>query len=301
MTAPQLASLSDVQRYARGALAAADATNVIPVPIDDVIAAAQLRPAQALYELGDNPPKHIRDVLAKIKNNVLGAFDLRERQIFIDSTMGLNRQRFVKGHEAGHALMPWHEGAFMADDKTTLAPETHLGLEQEANAFAAELIFGADAFIRRADDSAPGLGRPLELAPEFQASQAAALRRYAEYTRHQVALLVFGRYTVTVNGVTGLKLFAEQCVQSASFADRYGSITDLVPRQMSAQHGPAIAAAIQAGQHASYEPTSLVLADLRRGGTVEFTAEVLYNGYLHYVLLYRRSLFSGPRVRIVPS
>ena len=141
----------------------------------------------------------------------------------------------------------------------------------------------------------------MELATEFEASTTAALRRYAERTRHQVALLVFGRYPVTFHGVTGLRVFPQQCVQSASFIERFGPITELVPLQMSANHGPAVAAALQAVQNAWYEPTALTLADRRRGGLVEFTAEVHYNGYLHYILLYRRSFFSGPRVRIVPS
>lgn len=301
MTAPALPSLAQVQRYARGALKAADATDRIPVPIDEVVEAANLQPAQALYLLGDDTPRRIHQILSKLKTTVLGVFDLRERQIYVDNTMNMQRQRFVTGHEAGHGILPWHEGAFMTDDHTTLALSTRHELEQEANAFSAELLFAGDSFSKRADDSAPSLGRPLELANEYEASITAALRRYAERTKHQVALLVFGHFLVTTVRGTELKVFTAQCTQSSSFAERYGLITTLVPSTMAADRDDGIALAARATCGSVYDPSTLVLPDHRRGGRVEFTAEVFSNGYLKFVLLHRKPLFAGPRVRVVPT
>ena len=300
MTALEFASLADVRRYARGALQAADAADAVPVPIEQVAAAAGLHTAQDLYEMGEDVPPRIRAIMAKMARKVIGAFDLRERQIYLDTTMALPRQRFVHGHETGHAVLPWHTRAYMGDDATTLALDTRDLLEQEANAFSAELLFAGSGFTRRADDSAPGLGRPLELAETYGTSAHAALRRYAEHSSHEVALLVFGKLTVHANGAPGLKVFPKQCAQSPSFTRRLGAIVSLVPPVMSTAHGDAVTVAARA-THGVEDTTTLRVPDQRRGGHVDLTAEVFTNGHLRFVLLHRNPRFAGPRVRIASA
>jgi hypothetical protein len=299
VTAFELPSLADVQRYARGALQAADANDVVPVPINQVAAAAGLHTAQDLYEIGEDIPPGIRAIMAKMARKVLGAFDLRERQIYLDTTIPIPRRRFVHGHETGHAVLPWHNRAYMGDDKTTLAPDTRDLLEQEANAFSAELLFAGNSFSRRADDSAPGLGRPLELAETYGTSAHAALRRYAQCSSHEVALLVFGRLIVYTNGIPGLKVFPDQCAQSPSFTRRLGSIVSLVPPVMSTAHDDAVTVAARATRGVE-DTATLRVVDQRRGGYVDLTAEVFTNGHLRFVLLHRDPRFAGPRVRIAP-
>lgn len=299
MTALELPALPDVQRYARGALSAASATDTVPVPMDQVAEAANVHPADSLWLLGEDAPPSIRAILAKLPGKVLGAFDLRSRQIYLDMTLIVPRRRFVLGHETGHGVLPWHTRAFMADDDTTLAPTTRELLEAEANAFAAELLFGGDGFSRRADDSAPGLGRPLELAAQYQASAHAALRRYVERTKHEVALLTFGYYPIATADSPLLRVFHGQCVQSASFAQRFGPVDALVPGLMPTDRGDAITLAARATCGVETDTATLRLPDPQRGGHIEFNAEVFANRRLRFVLLYRKTFFSGRRVRVV--
>jgi hypothetical protein len=180
MTELQIASIDDVRRYARGALAAAGALDLAPVPVDDVVAAVGLHKAN-LFALGEEDlPPRIRALAKKFTGRVLGAMALKEKVLYVDESLNPPRRRFTQAHEIGHHALPWHEAAYFVDDRSSLSPSTRTLLEKEANAFAAEILFGLDGFTSEVDQYAPGLGGPLAVAGRVRSVEprcAAPLRR----------------------------------------------------------------------------------------------------------------------------
>lgn len=296
MSALVLPSDLDIRRYARGALVAAGALRTTPAPLDDITAAVGLH-TEDLFDLGedDEPPPGVLKTMRKLAGKLLGALALPEKTVYIDSSLMPERRRYTQGHEIGHEALPWHRSAYWGDDKHTLAADTRDALEREANAFSAELLFGLNRFTEQADDLAPGLAAPLELAPVYQTSAHATLRRYVERSEHALGLLVFGRYFVQMNGGTALKVLPYQCVESQRFNERYGPVAQLAPGKFSISEEPVARVAAELGTGIGEEQVELTL-DTRRG-KVAFRAEVFSNGHFRFVLLYKRRLVQGRRLR----
>lgn len=278
-----------VAQYARGALAAAGATGVVPTPLDDVTRALSLTSPLDLYQLGDIP-KSLRDRMSKLAGKVLGAFALNERTIYIDRTQKWERQRFTHGHELGHRGLPWHAASYYADDHRTLDPDTHLQLEAEASAFSAALLFNDALFTDRAHSSRLGLALPLELADVFETSRQAAIRRYVEDSPRACALVVLGRFVVHPNGRPSLKVL--NVLESPSFRERYGPAAALFPTTVAIE-GAGLASDAQAALAGRGETPVLngqhVLLDSRRG-SVTLNYEVYSNTYFAFGLLYPKKL-----------
>lgn len=294
MTDLQIASIDDVRRYARGALAAAGALDLAPVPVDDVVAAVGLH-KENLFELGEQDlPPWIRALAKKFTGRVLGAVAIKEKVLFVDESLNPTRRRFTQAHEVGHQALPWHEDAYFVDDRTTLSPRTRRLLEQEANAFAAEVLFGLDRFTDEADAYVPGLGGPLAIAGRYGASSHAALRRYAETSRHPVALVAFGRFVT--HGGRALKVFPTQCATSASFAERYGNVTTFFGDHVLTAGSAALTALAMLTDQVHEETLEMPLETRR--GPVTFRAGLFYNQHLRFMLLTRRTIL-GRRIRAV--
>jgi hypothetical protein len=299
VTALALPTDDEIRRYARGALAAADALATVPTPLDDVTEAVGLRSVQDLFALGEDAPPGIRDAVRRLRGKVAGALALTERTVYLDVGLTPGRRRFTHAHELGHQALPWHADAYLADDRHTLSPDTRDLLEQEANAFSAELLFGLDRFTEQADSNAPGIAGPLALGQQYATSGHAALRRYAERSRRALALLALGRFPVTAGGQAALKVIRSQCVESQAFRDRWGRLADLVPDRLPLAGNPAVQAAARLDRTTA-DSLTLTLADTRCGATT-FQAEVLDNGRLRLVLLYQRKRLNGPRLRLAPA
>lgn len=295
-TSLQVATLNEVRQYARGALVAAGALNTTPAPLPDIEAAAGLLPAASLFELGEEVPPGFRALLKKITGRVLGGLAYRERTVYLDLSQLLERRRFTHGHELGHDVLPWHERAYFVDTSHTLDPRVREEMEQEANAFSADLLFGLDRFAQQANDFAPGLAVPLQLCQEFQTSAHASIRRYVETSRHVLALITLGQFRVHPGGVASLPVFDGQCVQSVTFAKRYGEILDLVPgKTIALTDSPAVMLA--ATESGGLRETSELQLETRRG-PVRFQAESFNNRRLNFVLLYPKTILPhGVRLR----
>ena len=292
------ASLEDIRRYARGALQAADALELTPTPLAAVEAAVGLLPAEQLFLTGaDELPPGIAAIAAKLMKKVMGGLAFREKRVYLNTAeLVLPRRRFVHGHELGHKVLPWQEQAYFADDDTTLSPETRDAMEWEANAFSAELLFGLGRFTTMADGYAPGIAVPLHLSGVFQTSAHAAIRRYVETSHHRVALLTLGRFRRQAAEGSYLPLMNEQCTQSPSFAERFGPITELAAKPLVLAQHPALAAAAKVAPTDILEDSEELVLETKRG-TTRFQTEAFHNGWLNFVLLYQKGLFSGQRLR----
>lgn len=294
MTELIVPSLQQVRQYARGALSAADALEAAPVPIDDIVDAVGLH-QENLFTLGEeNLPPRMLAIARKFSSRILGAMAVKEKVLYVDESLVVPRKRFTQAHEVGHKALPWHEDAYYVDSKTTLDPTTRVLLEQEANAFAAEVLFGLDRFTEEADSFAPSLAAALEVSKRYAASGHAGLRRYAETSQHPVALIALGQFPLRTG--KALKVFPAQCASSRSFSDRYGHVTSLLGGQLPVLNNPAVAELARMQTRVHDETFELVL-DTRRGLT-RFRAQLFFNNHLRFMLLTRRSIL-GRRIRAV--
>jgi len=66
----------------------------------------------------------------------------KEQTVIVNAQNPKSRQRFTLAHELGHILIPWHTGSVVdhLDPEETGGIEGYWEMEQEANAFAAELL-----------------------------------------------------------------------------------------------------------------------------------------------------------------
>jgi hypothetical protein len=291
VSAIEVASSEDVHRYARGALKAADALDVIPVPLEDVEAAIGLLPAEALYAAGAELHPRFARLVAKMKSRVLGAFSFGQQTIYLDPDLPLYRKRFTHGHELGHHALPWQEQAYFIDDATTLAPETRELMEREASAFAADLLFGLDRFTNMADAQRISVAAPLGLNELFQTSAHASMRHYVSQSNRPLGLLVLGKLPVVRRGQRCLPVFEGQSVESRTFFERYGPITSLFTDALQAT-SPVARAALNATYGIAPEEFDLSLPTTR--GPVRFTVQ-RFTGRLHFLLVWHRPRLSRPK------
>lgn len=103
----------------------------------------------------------------------------KEQTVIVNSENPSSRQRFTLAHELGHILIPWHTGSVVdsLDHEEVGGIEGYWSMEQEANAFAAELLMPLE-WVREVLDKTEDLARVhRRVAKECDVSlHAAAIR-----------------------------------------------------------------------------------------------------------------------------
>lgn len=287
-----------IRSAARSAMRAAgvDPNTPLPIPLPDIAAAAGLQ-RELLFNIADEPdlPPTLRGFLSKMRGRLLGALAIPEKRIYVDTSQTSARARFTEAHEIGHDALPWHRGAYMVDDIHSLAPDTKAELEAEANAFAAEVLFGLERFARQADDYRPSLQVPLGLTQEWGTSAQATVRRYAETSRHEVALVLTGVRPIGVASRTQLPIWST--FESPAFVQRYGRIGPVLGRKLTDLVYPSLSG-LMSERATETEPCDVTVETLARG-KVKFSAQGFTNGRVGMVLIRRRKLDLRRQVHLV--
>jgi len=226
-----LESAPEIVKIADRALRAAGARGKLPTPIEDLIRAAKVDDRDTdgvlrrfLSSLSEGGRAFFRSSIQKVR----GIADLRERAVYVPSDTA-PRQRFAKGHELGHQLIPWHHigadkvSSYYQDDDYTLSPLVQDIFDIEANLFSSEIIFQGRQFTQQARDYHPSFDAVFFLADLHGASRQATLRRYIEEQDEMLAGISYlpSRYT-HVDGLPILR--APRIVGSRVFVRKYGSI-----------------------------------------------------------------------------
>ena len=106
---------SQVRSAAERVLLDAGAIGRFPTPIDDVMAVADVEEVKEdvlnddfIAKLRQQASGALRTALSK----VIGLFDARARLIFIDRSLHIVKQTFVRLHETGHAILPWQRDLY---------------------------------------------------------------------------------------------------------------------------------------------------------------------------------------------
>jgi len=275
----------------------AGASGVLPTPIEELIATSELG-------VPEDPTPHIARFLAGLKDAAKGTFlsamqkirgiaDLRERAIYIAPDVKPARAKWVKAHELGHQVIPWHHvNTGYRDDDVSLSQDAQEKFDQEANFFAGEVIFQGQRFQRMARDFTPSFAAVFQLADDHRASRHATLWRYIEDHDEQVAAVSYwpSQYASDEAGYPVLRR-SKAVVASPSFLAKCANVE--LPAELLSAH--AWAQACVAGGVHSGEVTLAV-----SGSPTVFQWESWWNSYTLFIMLRRRPALHLLRGLFVP-
>lgn len=275
-------SMKEVEKYARFLLREAGADGSLPTPVPEIIECADLIVDQNvdLKKIHDSfisrGLRFLKSALGKLR----GIIDLRENVIYIDMSVLPQRQDFIKLHESAHKVLPWQRELYqvLEDSNITLGLHTRELFEQQANQFAADVLFQVDRFEKEAKDLPLGIKSPILLSKRYGASCHAAIRRYVEKNSKQCALLIMGRPNY-VEGNIQLNLW--QVVQSRKFRGRFGKVS--WPEHYGFTH--QFTQLVCKEKRKLYEDGELVLVD-KNGDNIDGKYHLFNNTYHTFVLVF---------------
>ncbi|MDR3410742.1 MAG: ImmA/IrrE family metallo-endopeptidase [Formivibrio sp.] len=289
-----------VEQRAHKLLDRASAWQRFPTPIEDILAAANLKvaphgifdPAQILAYLR----KKAVETATTLKNaltKVFGIYDANDFVIHIDNSVVESKQTFLKLHETGHHELPTHRKIFriFQDCEETLKPEISDLFEREANNFARFMLFQGDGFARMAADCAFEIKTPMKLAKKFGASIYASAREYAR-TNHR-ACIVYVLEPVQMCEEIGFSAVVRRIEPSPSFEQQFGRPVETV---VTPDH--YLGDIVPLGRKMT-RPTAVVLTD-KNGVRHECLAEAFDTTYNVLILLYPVKALTASTI-IVPS
>jgi hypothetical protein len=289
-----------VEERARQLLDRASAWDRFPTPVEDILAAAQLRvaptsifdPARILAFVRDKTAETASRLKSAI-SKVLGLYDAGERIIHIDDTVAESKQTFLKLHETGHHELPVHRKLFrfFQDCEKTLAPETADLFEREANNFARFALFQGDTYAKYAADCNFEIKTPIKLAKKFGASVYASAREFARSNRR--ACVVYILEPVEYIEGHGARAAVRRIEPSPTFEEQFGRPADSF---ITLDH--ALGSVLPIGRKMT-RPISVSITD-RNGTRHECVAEAFDTSWNILILLYPiRSLVAS--IIILPT
>lgn len=278
---------------AQQALKRADAFGIVPTPLDDVGEAIGVAEVIDIAGL----PEDLVVAKPSALKKLLGAYLYRAETAFVDFSQPEGRARFIQSHELGHRVVPWHEGAYL-DDERRLFRETEDLFELEANLAGAHLIFQGQPFFERALEFPLSLKTPLLLAQQFRASLHATIRYYVEHHPEPVAGLIAGQY-MRMDGTVPIFL----ALESPSFRERFGAITTRFPNVSLPLNGakPLGPLLVEARDEVEVAAKPVSLRD-RNSDRQRCVAEAFFNQRCYFVMFAPATrLRAGRRIRVAAS
>jgi len=225
--------LKAVEKRARLLLNRASAWDRFPTPIEDLLAAANLKVAPSSIFNAGQLIAYLQHKAVEVKNRIktalskiLGVYDSFDSIIHIDDKVVKSKQNFLKLHETGHHEIPSHRKAFslFQDSETTLSPEIADLFEREANNFARFILFQGDGYSKLAADHNMGIRVPIDLAKKFGASIYASAREYARTNPHPC--LVYALEPVEMVPGDGSRALVRRVEASPSFKHQFALPAD---------------------------------------------------------------------------
>ncbi len=278
--------LREVQKAARRAIDRASGWDVYPTPIDDILAAANLKVAPAsafdprrLIEYLLDKAERTASVLKSAISKVFGVYDADESLIHIDHTVHESKQNFLKLHEAGHHELPAHRKIFriFQDCEKTLSPDVADMFEREANNFARFVLFQGDRFRDMAADHPFEIKTPMKLAKKFGASVYASCREFARSNHRACAVFILEPIEFCAD--TGARAEVRRIEVSPLFARQFGRPSDTA---ITLDH--SLGRALPFGRRMT-SPTTISLTD-RNGEAHECIAEAFDTTFNILILVY---------------
>ena len=218
------AQMAKVRAEAGRALKEAGVMGILPTPVDQILAVAQVEEVTEdvlsetfLAGLRRKAGNSLKQAVSK----VLGVFDAVSSLVFIDQLLLPVKKRFVRLHEAAHGFLPWQRPMYriVEDCDKSLDPDAAALFDREANVFASEVLFQNDTFHNLAADEPFEVWTPIRLAKHFNASLYASIRQYVSKSHRTCAVLVLNppEFIKPV----GFKATLRRVVSSNTFAQTF--------------------------------------------------------------------------------
>ena len=280
--------LRAVEKQAHRLLDRADAWDRYPVPVDDILSAAEVRltptsafDAAAIVSYLKDKAAYAGARIKSAISKVFGLYDAAEALIHIDDTVLEVKQTFLKLHETGHHDMPTHRKMFriFQDCKKTLDPDIADQFEREANNFARFLLFKGPTFAQHAADCPFEIKTPIALAKTFGASIYAAAREFARTNPRACVVFVLEPLENGAGTGSGSRAPVRRIEPSPTFLDRFGhpAVKAITPDHLL---WPVIPV-----HRRMTRPVPLTISDLN-GQRHECLAEAFDTTYNIFLLLY---------------
>jgi len=286
-----------VRAEAERALSEAGALGVFPTPIDDIMSAAKVEEVKEDV-LNENFIEKLRrqasGALKSALSKVIGLFDARARLVFIDRSLHIVKQTFIRLHETGHAFMAWQRDlyAVVEDCEQTIGPGLADQFDREANVFAAEVLFQLYGFSKEAEEKEFGILTPVRLSGRYGASIYASVRQYVIKNRRACTVIVLNPPEL-VQG-DGFRATLRRSCSSPSFLEMFGQIAwpdVFTPADQ-------VGAMVPIGRKMSGKRT-LTLAD-RNGDQHECLAEAFTQSHQVFILIHAVRTLTARSV-IIPA
>lgn len=216
-----------IRKHARLALESASAFGRFPTPVTDVLEHAKVVVAEEdaldegfLARMRRKATGSLRRALSK----VYGVLDVVGRIAYIDRTLHVVKQTFLKLHETAHAVLPHQRKlyALVEDCEKTISPEVSEQFDREANVFAAEVLFQLDTFAEEARSQPFGIAVPLKLSRKYGASIYASVRQYVCKSPSACCVLVIDPPELAHGD--GFVAALRRVVTSPAFDCRFGTL-----------------------------------------------------------------------------
>lgn len=293
--------LRAVEERAHRLLDRASAWGVFPTPINDILAAANLKVAPtsifdlqgiAAYLAGKatDAAHQLKSAVSKI----LGLYDPGDSIIHIDNEVIATKQNFLKLHETGHHELPTHRKLFrlFQDCNQTLSPEIADQFEREANNFARFALFQGSGYATQAHDSALSIKSPMALAKAFGASQYASAREFAR-TNHRACVVYILEPAQYVQG-DGFRSDVRRIEASPSYKRQFG-----LPTCICITPSHFLGKVVPFGKRRMTAPTGVSVKDLN-GVAHECVAEAFNTTRNVLILLYPKAALTKTTI-IMPQ
>jgi hypothetical protein len=177
-------SPSELVSYLLRASGQEDGDAVNPAPILNLL---------RLSHLSVNFPRDLPEAVTPEGERPRALLSFPERVIATDQELIETQARFSTFHDIGHYVLPEHVEAIVLCTDRDLSPFARGVREQQANAFAAEMMFHGARFSLEANSREVNARTVKELAEKYQASYEASARRLVEKNLRPCMLVVFER------------------------------------------------------------------------------------------------------------
>ncbi|WP_432769653.1 MAG: ImmA/IrrE family metallo-endopeptidase [Sphingopyxis sp.] len=278
------AQYAKVRSEAERALSLAGALGRFPTPIDDIMAAANVQEVKEdvlnegfILKLRRQASGALKSALSK----VIGLFDAKARLVFIDRTLHVVKQTFVRLHETGHAFMAWQRDlyAVVEDCDQTIEAATADLFDREANVFASEVVFQLDGFTKEAEEKTFGILVPVNLSKKYGASIYSSVRRYVSHNWRACTVVVLN--PPELNPGDGFRASLRRHCSSPRFTEIFGEIN--WPLVFTPDH--PVGAMIPINGRKMSGKQMISLKD-RNGHTHECIAEAFTQTYQVFILIH---------------
>jgi Zn-dependent peptidase ImmA (M78 family) len=279
-------------------LKASDAFGTFPTPIDQLLQKSKITLAEedAFHEgLIRKFRRKFGDQLKRALSKVRGILDATARIVYIDYSLPLIKQAFLKLHEIAHSFLPWQRKLYAAveDCDKTIAPEQADAFDREANVFASEVLFQCETFSNEAADHKFEILTPVKLSKKYGASIYSAIRRYVRTNDRACAVLVINMPELAAGN--GFIASLRRIELSESFAVQFGQIR--WPELFTPDD--QIGAMIPMGKQRMSGRRSIFLVDVN-GDTHQCVAEAFTQTYQVFVLICPSSKLNRSSI-VVPA